>query len=159
VLFLSLLALALAGCVGPMCEPSPPIADKAPPAKIARVDPEPPSTSRKTYPCDCPDQRDSIGRRCGGRSACLKESGRVPSVRATCAVEHSACAAGTAHHHQCGSERTVSNAMPPQRLHGAGIVIGSALLTTLPQFEHRQARLRMRSWGRRSGPGSLMPKM
>jgi hypothetical protein len=77
IAFMILVASTLAGCVGPMCEPSMPVAVKARPGKLATAPESPPAPS-KVYPCDCPDDRDSIGRRCGGRSACLREGGRMP---------------------------------------------------------------------------------
>jgi hypothetical protein len=46
--------------------------------------------------------------------------------------------------HELGSARSVSNAMPPHRLHGAGTGIGSRLVTISWHVLHVQDRLRVR---------------
>jgi hypothetical protein len=92
IAFVSFLAVVLAGCACLERESPLPITAKAPP-KVAKAptaptpEPEPPTPSvaktpgagsAKLNPCDCPDDRAKDGSRCGGRSACLRENGRVP---------------------------------------------------------------------------------
>lgn len=85
--FVALLAFWLAGCVHRGYEqlasikdpPFPavghtPAAGLAAPTEIAPAPARPP-TVINDFPCDCPDDRDARDRRCGGRSACLREGG------------------------------------------------------------------------------------
>jgi len=67
VVFAMLLGLALAGCA----YHDQPLGSIKDPPRHLPISAAPPTALPKKHPCDCPDDRDSRGRRCGGRSACL----------------------------------------------------------------------------------------
>ena len=76
--FVVFLALTLAGCAYRAPEQS---SIKDTPARspaVAQPPPPPQPPPPRGGPCDCPDDLDSLGRRCGDRSACSRKGGHVP---------------------------------------------------------------------------------
>ena len=63
--------------------PVPAWARKSPAERVAAPPAPTPAASNptprvRTGRCDCPDDLDSLGRRCGGRSAYIRPNGRAP---------------------------------------------------------------------------------